>query len=281
MRIHHLNCGTMCPLGGALIYGPGRAGGLQQLTCHCLLIETDAHGLVLVDTGFGLRDVERPRPRLSPFFLHLNRIRLNADETARRQIERRGFSARDVRHIVLTHLDFDHAGGIGDFPDAVVHVLGEERRAAQTGRQGFIARRRYRPLQWDEGVRWRDHEPDGERWFGFECVRDLGDLPPEILLVPLVGHSFGHSGVAVRHGETWLLHAGDAYFHVWEMDIERPRCPPGLRAYQRMMEVDRAARLHNQRRLRELLRAEAGQLRVFCAHDAAEFARSAAEGPLA
>lgn len=28
---------------------------------------------------------------------------------ALRQIEAPGFSARDVRHIVLTHLDFDHA----------------------------------------------------------------------------------------------------------------------------------------------------------------------------
>ena len=33
-----------------------------------------------------------------------------------------GFRREDVRHILVTHLDFDHAGGLPDFPDAVVHV---------------------------------------------------------------------------------------------------------------------------------------------------------------
>lgn len=49
MRIHHLNCGTDCPFGGALF--DGRSKGLTgHLVCHCLLIETN-EGLVLVDTG--------------------------------------------------------------------------------------------------------------------------------------------------------------------------------------------------------------------------------------
>ena len=58
MRIHHLNCGCMCPVGGRLWDGVSR-GPTAQLVCHCLLVETDS-GLVLVDTGFGLRDVEEP-----------------------------------------------------------------------------------------------------------------------------------------------------------------------------------------------------------------------------
>lgn len=40
MRIHHLNCGTDCPLGGRLF--DGRSKGLKgHLVCHCWLIETD------------------------------------------------------------------------------------------------------------------------------------------------------------------------------------------------------------------------------------------------
>lgn len=65
MRIHHLNCGCMCPLGGALFDGFSR-GLTAHLVCHCLLIETNQE-LVLVDTGFGLRDVHAPYSRLSPF----------------------------------------------------------------------------------------------------------------------------------------------------------------------------------------------------------------------
>ena len=40
----------------------------------------------------------------------------------------------------------------------------------------------------------------------------------------------------------------------FEMDPGNPRCPPGLRAYQTMMQVDREARLANQDRLRGLVR---------------------------
>jgi hypothetical protein len=51
---------------------------------------------------------------------------------------------------------------------------------------------------------------------------------------------------------------------------ERARCTPGLRFCQWMMEKDRAARLANQRRVRELkLRRDA--LRVVCSHDVREF----------
>ena len=278
MRLHHLNCGTMCPFGGRLMTGIGRASGPAQLVCHCLLIETDRHGLVLVDTGLGLRDVRSPTPRLSRFFLTMMRLPLKEEETALRQIERLGFTAGDVRHIVLTHLDFDHAGGIEDFPGASVHVLGAEVRAAEE-RRGMIARGRYRPLQW-EGVNWERYEDRGEAWFGFECVRDLKGLPPEVLLIPLVGHTWGHSGVAVQLSDGWLLHAGDAYFHEREMDTADPHCPPGLRVYQRMMEVDRKARLANQERLRALARAQGKRVRIMSAHDAAEFSRCLARNRL-
>lgn len=67
MRIQHLNCISSCPLGGALMDGHTmRLRG--RLTCHCLLVET-SDALVLIDTGFGLRDVADPRSRLSGFFL--------------------------------------------------------------------------------------------------------------------------------------------------------------------------------------------------------------------
>ena len=45
-----------------------RVLGADRLGCHCLLLESDA-GLVLVDTGFGTVDMERPVPRLSRLFV--------------------------------------------------------------------------------------------------------------------------------------------------------------------------------------------------------------------
>ncbi len=272
MRIHHLNCGTCCPVGGRLFDGT-TDGPLGHLVCHCLLIESDA-GLVLVDTGFGIRDIAHPHRRLSEFFLKLNNIQLRLEETAESQLRALGFDPRDVRHIVTTHLDFDHAGGIEDFPNAAIHVTSREKDVAQAGRGGaFVGRRRYRPQQWNEVLDWRLYSMgQGERWFGFDAVRDLDGLPPEILLVPLAGHTWGHCGVAVQGDDGWLLHAGDAYFYRGEVGTEEPTCPPGLAGYQRLMEVDRAARLANQAKLRRLSLDHGAEVRVFCAHDPVEFA---------
>ena len=271
MRVHHLNCGTCCPAGGRLF--DGRSDGpLGHLVCHCLLIETD-QGLVLVDTGFGTRDVNQPGDRLSPFFRTLNNPQLRARETAVAQVRGLGFKPEDVRHILVTHLDFDHAGGLEDFPNAAVHVTAREKEVADQRRGGaFVGTRRYRPQQWDEVQDWRLYPlGGGERWFGFDAVRDLEGLPPEILLVPLAGHSWGHAGVAVRESEGWLLHAADAYFYRGEVGSERYECTPALRGYQKLMEVDRAARLANQHKLRRLSLDHGDEVRMFCAHDVVEF----------
>lgn len=239
-----------------------------RLALHCLLVETDRE-LILVDTGLGLRDVARPRTRLHWFFRFLNRPAFREEMTAVRQIEKLGFDARDVRHIVLTHLDFDHAGGLDDFPDATVHLLHDEREVA-TAQRTWLDRARYRPQQWSTIERWKTYPAVGESWMGFDAVRNLDGVPPEILLVPLPGHTIGHTGVAVIDKNRWLLDASDAYFYRGEMDLANPRCTPGLRFYQWMMEQERGARLDNQERLRELKR-DRDDVRIFCGHDPVEF----------
>lgn len=273
MRIHHLNCVSSCPLGGRLMDGFTDCIACRgRLCCHCLLVETSA-GLVLVDTGFGLQDVRSPRRRLSGFFLALMSPDFREEMTALRQVEALGFDAADVRHIVLTHLDFDHAGGISDFPRATVHVLHGERAYAGL-QKTWLDRQRFRPQQWAAHATWETYEPDsGERWFGFDCVRGLRGLPPEVLLVPLPGHTFGHAGVAVHDGRQWLLMAGDAYFFHRELDVLDPWCTPGLRAYQALMEKDRTAPLLNQQRLRELSLHHSHEVDICCSHEMREFER--------
>lgn len=256
----------MCPFGGRLI--DGRDG---TLVCHVLLIETDRHGLVLVDTGIGLEDVADPKARLGPA-AKIIRPLLRPEETARRQVEALGFDAADVRHVVLTHMDLDHAGGLSDFPDAAVHLFVDEHHAA-IDRPTSQERTRYRAVQWAHRPWFETYEADGAPWHGFPCVRDLRGLPPEILLVPLVGHSRGHSAVAIDAGGGWLLHAGDAYFHEDQMRFDAPRCPAGLSLFQTIVAWDRPKMRWNQGRLRELARDHGDDVTIFSAHDPVELER--------
>jgi glyoxylase-like metal-dependent hydrolase (beta-lactamase superfamily II) len=114
----------------------------------------------------------------------------------------------------------------------------------------------------------------GNHWLGFDQVCGGNGLPEDILMVPLGGHTLGHAAVAIRVANGWLLQAGDAYFHHREIDPRAPWCTPGLRAFQWLMEKDRAARLGNQQRLREL-RVSHPEVDIFCAHDPVEFQRLA------
>ncbi|HET9445430.1 MAG TPA: MBL fold metallo-hydrolase [Steroidobacteraceae bacterium] len=274
MNIRHLNCISTCPLGGALMDGHSRS--LRgRLSCHCLLVEA-GDCLVLVDTGMGLRDVADPRGRLSGFFLMLLAPDFRNELTAVEQIKALGYDPRDVRHIVLTHLDFDHAGGLDDFPQATVHMLQVEREIA-VAQRSLLDRMRYRPQQWSTQEQWKTYSAEsGEHWYGFDCVRGLDGLPPEILLVPLPGHTFGHAAVAIeKTGGQWLLQAGDAYFYHAEMDVDRPRCTPGLRFYQWMMQQDGRMRVANQKRLRKLKRDHGRAVQIMSSHDVSEFERAA------
>ena len=279
MRVHYLKCGTDCPLGGPLFDGFSKSI-FGVIPCAAQLVET-SEGLVLIDTGYGTEDVQRPHPRLSVAFRLMLNIRFRMRETAIEQVKSLGYSPSDVRHIVLTHLDFDHAGGIEDFPQARIHVMEAEREAAEQKRRGFVARRRYRPAQWDDVRDWRTYANGGESWFGFDGVRSLDGLPPEILMVPMPGHTWGHAGIAVDTGNQWVLNAGDAYFYRRELDSDRRRCTPGLRFYQTLMEVDRKARFGNQQRLRDLKHDAAAKVRIFCSHDEKELEAMQVSGPAA
>ncbi|RMI30178.1 MBL fold metallo-hydrolase [Nocardia stercoris] len=262
MRIHHLNCGTM-------------SAGVVD---HCLLIET-RDTLVLVDTGFGLDCVRDPGAMVGPMRFAFG-AKLVEHETAIRQIQALGYDPADVGHIILTHLDLDHAGGLADFPRALVHVHSPEFLAV-TARRTMNEKIRYRARQWAHGPRWMVNEDTGgAEWFGFRAVRELEGLPPEILVVPLTGHTRGHVGVAVDTGYGWLLHAGGAFNFDGEIHPEGGSVPLHMRAYQLATAVDLPQFQENQRRLRDLRRDHGNQITIINSHDKKLFRQMQQHAPI-
>jgi len=265
MRVHSLNCGTFCPLSRRLFNGTGSLFERGRLVCNCLLLET-GDGLALVDTGFGLGDIDRPLSHIGPVWGAINRPRLTPRLTAHHQVEQLGYRPSDVRHIILTHLDFDHAGGLPDFPHARVHVHANEHDSVLYD-WSVLKRRRYLPANWAHRPRWKLYHGDGDRWMGFEGVQAVEGLGMEVLLVPLFGHSDGHCGVAIRLRNVWLLHCGDAYFHHWEIASEGARTPLGLAAYENIYQENRSLRLRNLERLRDLVNERLDQVWIMNSHD--------------
>ena len=265
--VHHINCATMCPYGAALIGQPGGMGR-GRMVAHCLLIETERDGLVLVDTGFGTRDIEG-KTGMPRAFKSLVGPALDRQETALEQVQALGFQPRDVRHIVVTHLDLDHAGGLSDFPDAKVHLHAREHAAAMA-RTRPIERERYRPAHWAHGPKWEVYTEDGDTWRGLPAIARLRGLDADIGLLPMHGHTRGHSAVIVNAGTRWLVHAGDAYFH------PGPKVPPGFKLFERITQIDPAARRASAAALRQL-RDSYPDVELFCAHDIGEFDTLAAK----
>lgn len=250
MKVHHLNCGTMnMPT--------------APLVCHVLLVETD-NGLVLVDSGFGSHDCADPARRVG-LPRHLVKPALRLEESAVAQVERLGFHRDDVRHIVITHFDADHIGGLSDFPAARIHVTAAEVAGAVTSpsRQEQI---RYRAIQWAHAPTVVEHDPDGEHWRGFAAAKELDEIGPGIALISLPGHTRGHACVAVDAGHRWILHAGDAFYHYGTVD-GRTRVPPALRAMESAVAWNRKMVRDNHARLAELHRRGEPDLMIVNAHD--------------
>lgn len=258
---HHLNAGVL------------HAPPNPKASCHCLLLE-DPAGHVLIDTGIGLEDVRRPVERIGQPVIDAAGFQFDENNTAFRKIERLGLRPADVRHIVLTHADPDHTGGLSDFPDATVHLAAEELANVERGHW------RYSPRQFAHGVRWRPVASSSadHTWFGLPArPLDLG-LPSDVLLIPLFGHTLGHCGVAVRRDARWLLHVGDAYYLRGELTTD----DHPVSKLAAMRADDDASRIENLQHLRRLLREHRDEVDLFGYHDFTEFPaeNSAAHGSL-
>ncbi|MBY5353613.1 MBL fold metallo-hydrolase [Rhizobium leguminosarum] len=253
VSISHATFGLM----GPLAHTP-----TQSMAIHCVIFQIGER-VILLDTGFGTREMLDPNELLGQDALFKLGIIIDMRLTAVHHLKAMGISPDQVTDVILTHLDNDHAGGLYDFPNATVHLANEELDAFD----GLRPRGPYKPYQISHRTKFQTYDKSDEAWFGLEA-RSL-KLPGELdaKLIPLPGHTVGHCGVAFRDGEKWCLHAGDAYF---DTNINFLEPPPGL-PLEVAFQTDALDRQSSIRKLKKLREEFGGQIDMFCTHDQSEY----------
>jgi glyoxylase-like metal-dependent hydrolase (beta-lactamase superfamily II) len=187
MRVHILDDGVFVTDAGNL-FGGSRKASIKG-AMHPVLVEA-SDKLVLIDAGFG--------PELPETLV--GRYELRRDENLLDDLDRVGYAAEDVTHVILSHLDADHVGWAlspPSFPNAKVYV---QRAALEEARQmpEKDGRRAAVPAV-EEGLE------DG--WC--ELLDTDGDILPGVRVEVRSGHSAGHQIVWIEDGDDLALYTGD------------------------------------------------------------------------
>jgi glyoxylase-like metal-dependent hydrolase (beta-lactamase superfamily II) len=177
---------------------------------QAFLVRHPGAGVALVDTGLHPSVAIDPKRNLGQINGRALRIRMDHDQALEFQLAARSLTPADVRVVVLTHLHFDHASGVSEFPAATFLVDAVEWRHAT--HEGLL--HGYHQRHFDHAFDWRaiDFEAravDSFASFG-RSVDVFGD--GSLRLVSTPGHTFGHMSVLARlHGRELLITADAMY----------------------------------------------------------------------
>jgi glyoxylase-like metal-dependent hydrolase (beta-lactamase superfamily II) len=190
------------------------ADQLIRVPIVAFLLEHPTAGHVLVDTGFGRvvaegASSERSRNLGAMGRLMTRAMSMRPEQAVAEQLRALGIDPDDVGLVVMTHLHFDHASALCDFPNASVLVSKREWQAAR-GRAPFM--HGYVPAQLDPRPSYRTIDfGDAAAHGPFTHTVDLfGDGSLTLAYTP--GHSAGHMSLLLRLGAGEALLTGDAVY---------------------------------------------------------------------
>jgi N-acyl homoserine lactone hydrolase len=203
---------------------------LEHPTAGFVLIDTGFHGSISEGTGS-----ERAR-NLGPVGrLMARNVRMRSDQTVAAQLRALGIEPADIGLVVMTHLHFDHASALCDFPAATVLLTAAEWHAARA-RGSFL--RGYSSAQIDARPSYRTLD--------FTRFRNVSQGPFEetidvfgdgsLTLASTPGHSAGHLSAMLRLGGREALIAGDAVYTMATLRAgERPWRSDDPEAFERSL----------------------------------------------
>jgi glyoxylase-like metal-dependent hydrolase (beta-lactamase superfamily II) len=129
----------------------------------------------------------------------------------------------DLDFALPTHAHWDHVCGLLDLPGLPVHLHRRERDWVMTGPVAPVGGVRDSLL----GRTTVDYDLDGPPVLTFASSHDFfGD--GSVVLVDLAGHTPGSVGILLHTNDGWVLLAGDAAWHTWQIeDIRQKSSYPG------------------------------------------------------
>lgn len=195
----------------------GRRSRWVRFPIPAFLIDHPGAGPILVDTGLHASVATDPSDSLGALGARIYDIDMTPEQAVPAQLEALGIDPLAIRAVVMTHLHYDHAGGVSQFPEATFVVARAEWDAAADG--GLL--QGYRPRQFDHAFDWRtiDYEhADVDSFASFgRSVDLLGDGSIRLVFTP--GHSPGHQSLVLRLHDRELLLTGDAAYRREAIDV--------------------------------------------------------------
>ncbi|EQA38346.1 metallo-beta-lactamase domain protein [Leptospira inadai serovar Lyme str. 10] len=171
---------------------------------HTAVLIEHPKGTLLFDSGLGTHIAEEFRQHA---FYKRPLLAYKNDRPAINQLQEAGFDSRKIRSIFLSHLHWDHASGIKDFPWAKIYATSAEKDFASSyegQKKGYIA------SQFSgREVDWADLFFTDGPYENYESSKDwFGD--GSLVFVPIQGHTPGSVGAFLNlSGNRRYLFTGD------------------------------------------------------------------------